>query len=206
MIGKPSKSIGSVIVEFAMIIPILLALAFGTMEMGRLMRLEQTLQGLVREGAQDGYRTCYDPINPDSCIETAFNNIQAVLPYVAPGAEVVLSLYEHKPSSIDPSLDKVLLLSIFGVNIGTGLTPRGNLSRFVPPIPTIETSGSPIDPKGTIYTPILAEFFPLTLLSQDGRQKHRVVICEVFHPFSTSSVSNFFGFSTNKVRYAVSIL
>ena len=66
------KERGSTAVEFALILPILLALVFGMIDFGRLLYTQEVLNNAVREGARQGIKLKAVPVS-DPEIETVVN-------------------------------------------------------------------------------------------------------------------------------------
>ncbi len=65
---------GSTAVEFALILPILMALVFGMIDFGRLLYTQEVLNNAVREGARVGIKLKIVPVS-DSEIQTQVNTV-----------------------------------------------------------------------------------------------------------------------------------
>jgi len=170
---------GSVLLEFALVVPILLALALGTTEFGNVLRVDQNLAALAREGAQDAFRACAYDSAPQTCLLESYDRIKELADLALPNTEVVISMYRFVNGSTPFVPPRVVLQTIIGVDTASGPaqgeTPLGNRSHFTPP------------PPRDIFSPVPAQYFPITLLQGDGalndngRLNQVVVTCEVFH-------------------------
>jgi hypothetical protein len=71
--------LGQAVVEFAIVLPILLLLAFGTVALGRLMLAQFAIENAAWEGARAG-ATMTDPLSGDAEILGAVESALVVIP------------------------------------------------------------------------------------------------------------------------------
>ena len=81
-------------VEFAIVLPVLLAVAFVGLEFSRAMRVKQIAQTISRESASVAFRECSVRTGPRTtdCLNRIRADILNLLAY--PGATLVLSMYD----------------------------------------------------------------------------------------------------------------
>ena len=90
---------GNLIVEFAIIVPVILLIAFGALDISRAMRVKQIAQTLSRESASLAYRDC--SVQPGTtttdCLDLVQQRMNTRSGMVLPGSQIVLTLYSYDP-------------------------------------------------------------------------------------------------------------
>jgi len=209
-----STQSGTVMIELALVIPVLLAVIFGTFEISRVLQTDQALITFTRQCARSIFRDCAevteDPFTPGSEVQTCMNGVYddmlALANLAVPGAEIIWSVYDYKQGKIafmgpPPVLEEstVTLLGINGVNIDSGKTSSGQRSRYTPPLPY------------PIFHQTAADDFPVVMMQGAGtlgKTKDRIAICEAYatyRPVITSSLS-VFGDVLGLTRYEDALL
>ncbi len=181
--------VGSVMLEFALMAPVLLALVLGTFEISKMFRIDQGLMSFSRGCAQATFRTCILRSDKATCLNDLRSQLNHLASLAVPGAEVVLSMYKyeqgmllvtgsgghgHGGSTVTKPPPTVKLLAISGTD-GTGRTPAGNYSKYIPPAPS------------SLYDSVLASNFRAGILQGSsnsnadlGRIVDTIGVCEVF--------------------------
>ena len=90
---------GNVIVEFAIIVPVILIIAFGALDISRAMRVKQIAQTLSRESASLAYRDCSVDTGTTTtdCLDLVQQRMTNRAGALLPGSEIILSLYSYDP-------------------------------------------------------------------------------------------------------------
>lgn len=93
---------GGAILEFAIVIPILLALSFGGFEFSRSLKIAQVGSTLSREAANLAFRRCATETGASltSCLQTVADDTVNFSRVTLPNVSIVLSVWAY-----DPSLD-----------------------------------------------------------------------------------------------------
>lgn len=90
---------GNVIIEFALLVPILLILAFAGLEISRAIRYMQFATAVSREIVSVAYRDCTsrqeDPAYTGQCLDQVQANFQEFANRLIPGSEICISVYRH---------------------------------------------------------------------------------------------------------------
>lgn len=165
-------------VELALVLPVLLSIIFGCLELAKIFKLEQVLSSMSREGANAAFRGCAPTTSPSSCLSDVYASVTSYGNSILPGAELVLSIYDYNPPGPNPITQPatVTLRRIQGISLSTGLTPRGNRSRFVPaPLNPLHPN-----PPTDLFRPVPPGQFTLTSLTNANRV---VTVGEVFYRY-----------------------
>ncbi len=175
------ESLGTCYVELALTIPVLLFLAFGTLELSNLFRTQQVISGLCREGANAAFRKCANEPDMDTinaCLENEVmdkgdnQGLRQFINTVLPGAEIVLSVYKY-----DSATQTVSLMGVNGLE-ADGETPNGHSSKYAP---------GPVDPNNPnpatdMIRPIPHSDYHLSESLMDTNQY--IAISEVFYKYN----------------------
>jgi Flp pilus assembly protein TadG len=113
-----------VILEFALILPLILGITLGAFETARAMRIHQRMSVLSREAANAAFRECSDLPSPSACLNNVLTRMNSLNASGAPGAELVLTIFTY-----DASTSNVVLAGRAGTD-GAGVTSKGNATRY----------------------------------------------------------------------------
>lgn len=96
---------GIALVEFALVLPVLVLIAFGCAEFGRILQETQTAVFFSREVARTAYRLCGAERGASAqvCLNEVLSEHQAALNQIHPAAEVVVSSFQRVEST--PSIN-----------------------------------------------------------------------------------------------------
>ena len=200
-LSRNQNSHGSVLVELALILPLMLSLTFGSFEIAKLIRFQQTLSVVSREGANAAFRECSTSTTPSSCLDApntpndVWGRINRYQNTVIPGAEIILSIYRYDSATLTISL-----VGQTGIDPMTGQTPAGRKSHFTP---------GPLDPNNPnpptdLYRAVPANEFGLGSINSGNPT---IAIAEVFYLYrpGISPRLPFFSY-VRKSFYEVTIL
>jgi len=96
---------GAALLELAISIPLLLGLIFGALEYSRSFKQLQISAALSREAASVAYRECGgDGETAVECLDLAQDNFQRYAESLAPGSEVIISMYQRPTITSSPAL------------------------------------------------------------------------------------------------------
>ncbi len=122
---------GSVMVELAIAFSVVCVLFFSGVEISRRLNTYEALSSISREGAKSAYLVCRNKIDDptrSACVLDVYNRISQWAGALSPGADIVLSMYQYRPTAAAGS--KFRLVTREGVNPVTFRTIHGQQSKY----------------------------------------------------------------------------
>ncbi len=123
---------GAVLVEFAVILPLILVLVFAGSEFSRLIKVKQLVTTISREAANMAFRECVMNEGATATCHTEMRNkLQTLARKKIPGTEVIISVYNWDPEvddEINTADGKVVdppMVTAVGIN-QTKFAPSGD--------------------------------------------------------------------------------
>jgi len=204
MINKPAKDeSGAVMLEFALVFPIMLLIVFSGIEYSRCFRNMQMAASLSREAASVAYRDCASDLPGDQldhCIRTAREDIEKLASNLNEGSKIVISVYGRDSGT----MDRLSISPSIGTDLGqVGDDGSGVYTQYVDhdndPLTAPVNSGSDLDNLYFDYTRFNLQGSGIAGISDNNiiNGHRRIVVAEAWVPFQAllpgyASITNFF--------------
>lgn len=85
---------GSVMVELAIVVPIIVVIGFLSIELTRALRLRQAMNSVAREVANESFRNCEGSTAADVCLDSVVNSVTQRINYLLPNIYIASTIYE----------------------------------------------------------------------------------------------------------------
>jgi hypothetical protein len=171
------RSKGAGLIELSIVLPILLILIFGAIELARSLRIYSSMNIVARGLASSAFRDCANKTlsgNLQNCLDSVINSTSNTAKDFLPNSTLIVSLYKWDPTKTFPNEPT-----------------RAGIS----PVPASPPNGTPVSRFSASSFSYANSVERNTLLKDNGI----IVYSEVFFPYNTvvPSLPGIFGFSNN---------